>query len=223
MATHWENGDQRHFMKMLTFERLENCFTVRILLTLSGRQHSERSEEQPVQLLFAQQSSSISIASYLTGEGWFKVLPTRKLLPLHGTAVHLLGWLWRPSTKGRKHFSSIKAAAVAISFQTEPMAWHNSQIFMFLWILFFYPFLPSSGLSCPKFLTSASSTLLPFPIVCTSLCHLQGLLGCTSITGRFINPSQWIMIMFLSLLRFIINISCHTKSEFIWWEKNKNT
>lgn len=56
-------------MKMLTFERLENCFTVRILLTLSGRQHSERSEEQPVQLLFAQQSSSISISSYLTGEG----------------------------------------------------------------------------------------------------------------------------------------------------------
>lgn len=48
MATHWENGEQRHFIEMFSFERLEEIFLLAFSLHLNGRQHSKRSEEPPV-------------------------------------------------------------------------------------------------------------------------------------------------------------------------------
>lgn len=95
MATHWANGDQRHFMEMLSFERLEKLFYPRILHSLNGRQqHSKRSEEQPVQPRCTQHSWNISTSSCLTGEWWFKILPVGSFFPFKVPQVHLLRWLW---------------------------------------------------------------------------------------------------------------------------------
>jgi len=52
-------------MEIISFEKLEKLFYLRILLALNGRQHSKRSEEPS----FAQQSYNISTSSCLTEEG----------------------------------------------------------------------------------------------------------------------------------------------------------